>query len=401
MKKKSKDLIIKKPSAMIQTTTNGITVLQRKFINIMIHIAQKTGDKSLYYVDIVDLKKMCKISTVGNDEIISSLKGLQDIKIEYNIFEKDKEKWGRRSLIGDVEIEINKQKNNSFLEFEIPVKMKNKILNPTMYAPLDIYLIAGFKSAYTIILYEFLRDYLTAPKVKYLTITQFRKIMSLSDNKYKEFKYLKRDVLDKAVSEINKKSDLETNYTFAKKGRKYIGIQFFVSKKKMNEYPIEIIPDEIIKILPEKYRTTPILNLISKILRKENVDINMIQSNIKYSIKNAKSNFIAYLKQSLVEDYAQQEREEKEKISALIHKKEIEKLRELRNEEKKKRLGEELYNSLKEEELLKYEEEIKLQFKLQNVPPEFVSKLIIKNGIIEKLLSEKESKQAGNQEDLF
>jgi len=401
MKKKSKDLTIKKPSAMIQTTANGLTVLQRKFINIMIHIAQKTGDKSLYYIDIVDLKKMCRISTVGNDEIISLLKDLQDIKIEYNIFEKDKDKWGRRSLIGDVEIEINKQKNNSFLEFEIPVKMKNKILNPTMYAPLDIYLIAGFKSTYTIILYEFLRDYLTAPKVKYLTIIQFRKIMSLSDDKYKDFKYLKRDVLDKAVSEINRKSDLETNYTLAKKGRKYIGIQFFVSKKEINEYPIEIIPDEIIEVLPEKYQTTPILNLISKILRKEDVDINMIRSNIKYSIRNAKSNFIAYLKQSLDEDYAQQEREEKEKISILMHKKEIEKLKELRNEEEKKRLGEELYNSLKEEELLKYEEEIKLKLNSQKVSPQFINKIIIKSGIIERLLSEKEAKQAGTQEDLF
>jgi len=319
--KKENELIVKKHSAMIQTNVKTLTLTQRKVINYLMFIAQKTGKKELYKTTITNIKDMCKIGKTENIDLKEQLKALVNIKIEFNYLNKEKQEvWQIMSLLASAEI----TPNTGIVEFEFSCKLLDKIFNPSMFAPLNIQLIANLKSSYSIILYEFLRDYIDSPVVPKLTITEFRNLMGIKENEYNRFYDLKNRVLLPSVDEINIKTDINCNYELIKESKnKYSYIKFtakkkdkvafkdvqiieqeniFISNKKETE-----IPEEILKHLKEE-KTEPVLKLIKEHIEKGK-NSEYIISNIKYSLKNNIKNFPVYLKKSLEEDYAQHERE--------------------------------------------------------------------------------------------
>lgn len=319
-------MIIKKHSAMIQTNVKELTLTQRKLINYLILIAQKTGKKELYKTTIANIKESCNIGKTENIDLKEQLKKLSDIKIEFNYVNKDKnEVWQIISLLASAEV----IQNTGLVEFEFSVKLLDKVLNPSIYAPLSISLISGLKSSYSIVLYEFLRDYVGSPFVPKLLIEEFKNLMGIKDIEYSLFNNFKNRVLDIAVKEVNEKTDIRCEYLLIKEhGNRYSHIQFTVTKQdfqlmlgynptiKEDEYePAENkpknLPQEIIAVIPEKYRVRAIIELINKHLYK---GTEYIVSNIKYTTKNAPEKFGAYLNQAFETDYACYDREIEAKI---------------------------------------------------------------------------------------
>jgi plasmid replication initiation protein len=232
-----KELIIKKTSAMIQTNAKGLTLHQRKIINYLIHVVQSNGDQKSYTVYLSELKKACGISTKGNEELKENIKKLTQVNMVFNIFEKDNEEWEINVFLVGANINFSSGK----VVFSFSPFIHKRIIKPLIYSPLNLLTIANFKCIYSIILYEFLRDYLNAHQVPFLTIEQLKSLLNVDKDKYPEFKYFKREVLNKAVKEINKNSDLQCNFKMIKEhGNKYNGIQFKVKKRSEPEQTDEI-----------------------------------------------------------------------------------------------------------------------------------------------------------------
>lgn len=319
-------MMIRKHSAMIQTNVKELTLTQRKLINYLIMIAQKTGKKELYKTTISNIKESCNIGKTENIDLKDQLRKLTDIKIEFNYVNKDKnEVWQIMSLLASAEV----IQNTGIVEFEFSVKLLDKVLNPSIYAPLSVSLISCLKSSYSIVLYEFLRDYVGSPSVPKLLVKEFKSLMGIKEFEYSLFKDFKKRVLDIAVKEVNEKTDINCEYQLLKEhGNLYSHIQFTVIKKdfqlmlgyepiikdeenKQVEIKTNHLPKEIADAIYEKHRTKSIIELITRYLDK---GIEYIVSNIKYSIKNAKDNFPAYLRQALEKDYAGHDREVKSNI---------------------------------------------------------------------------------------
>lgn len=327
-------MMIKKNSALIQVHAKTLSAIQRKIINSLIYTMQNTGLQSSYDITISALKKFCNISMIGNNELKDSFRGLADIKLEFNYLNKDKnEVWEYMSLLSRVKI----VPNEGTIVFELPEFLRDKLINPRLYAPIDIILIAGFKSSYSIVLYELMRDYLTAPSVPTLTIDDLKNLFGIKSNEYKCFNDFKKRVIDVAAKEVNEKTDICCHYDLIKEigiRNKYSHIRFFVSKK-TNKLTYENnedikqdcldlsmdlfesvaesdnkiagqISDDILSAIPETKRTQAILNLVDEHISKGK-DKKYVISNIKYSLKA--NNFPAYLKQALEKDYAGHDRE--------------------------------------------------------------------------------------------
>lgn len=305
----AKNIIIKKPSAMIQTNVKEMSLVQRKVVNVLIHMAQKTGDARWYSMPISDVKRLCGISTVGNEDLKEQIRALTEIRIEYNYLDKDKEStWGVSVLLAGAEMKPNSGK----LEFAFSPFIQRRILDPEIYAPLDVVLISCFRSTYSIVLYEFLRDYLSSPRVPRMTIDQLRALLGVTDDKYNLFKNFRINVIDRAVSEINDKTEIRCSYRLIKTGgNHYTHIDFSVESRPLllAEPEPNPIPAELDEILPEKYRVTAIHEIIAPYCVRGRYDFAYIASNIRYSIKHAKDNFPAYLRGALEKDHAQAERE--------------------------------------------------------------------------------------------
>ena len=92
-------------------------------------------------------------------------------------------------------------------------KAVRKILLENRYVVLDLATINAMKSSYAIALYEFLKNkHINKKNNTYqeinLTIDNFREIMGINKKQYARFNNLKARVIDKAIREINDKSDL-------------------------------------------------------------------------------------------------------------------------------------------------------------------------------------------------
>lgn len=396
--------LIRKPSAMIQTNVKELTLTQRKVINALIHVAQKTGDHKIYSIPLADVRKLCGVSHESNDDVKSQIRALTDIKIEYNYLGKDRGKtWGISVLLAGAEMKPNTGK----VRFAFSPFIQEKILNPEIYAPLDVVLIAGLCSTYTIVLYEFLRDYLDAPKVPVMEIEQFRSLMGIDEGKYKLFKDLRTHVIEKAATEVNEKTDLFCSYELTKEnGNRYTKIQWIVKRKatrQENDVPLledhNYLPGVVLAALPEKHHTEAVFDILRPYC-SDLFDEAFVISNIRYSIKNAKRNFGHYLAKALAEDFAKATREGADQEKKIIDRTAEDRRREREEQETFEREGTRRYEELHVSELERLEAEIKAELRNEGVEDVFMIKGAIKARIVERLMGIKRSKET-KQESLF
>ena len=90
---------------------------------------------------------------------------------------------------------------------------------------------ATLKSAYSVRLYELLVQWKTARKTPVFDIEVFREQLGVNSTDYERVYDFKKNVLDVAVKEINKKTDIQTSYDQVKRGRKIIGFKFVIKEK--------------------------------------------------------------------------------------------------------------------------------------------------------------------------
>ena len=90
---------------------------------------------------------------------------------------------------------------------------------------------ATLKSAYSVRLYELLVQWKTARKTPVFDIEVFREQLGVNSTDYERVYDFKKNVLDVAVKEINKKTDIHTSYDQVKRGRKIIGFKFVIKEK--------------------------------------------------------------------------------------------------------------------------------------------------------------------------
>ena len=120
--------------------------------------------------------------------------------------------------------------------------------------------ISQLTSKYAVRLYEILIAWRTVKKT-YLELADFREKIGLEPNEYTEMNNLKRRVLEPAINQINKHTDLTVKYEQKKRGRTIVGFSFSfkekpslcVPKEKLNVVATEIyLTDKQIKFFANK-----------------------------------------------------------------------------------------------------------------------------------------------------
>ena len=92
--------------------------------------------------------------------------------------------------------------------------------------------VSGFKSKYSIRLYELVLKWLSASKTEKYEIKILREKLGIMENEYKQFADFNKRVLDVAVKEINKLTDIRLSFEMFKTSRSITHIQFKIFKNK-------------------------------------------------------------------------------------------------------------------------------------------------------------------------
>lgn len=220
-----------KHSAAIQMK-NEVNLLQRRTWNALLANAYEDLEKQdSFKISLRDLSDILGFNSKNDEYLKDAFRKLNSTQIEWNILNKDKEQeWGVTTLLAEARL------INGVCHYGYAPSLRKKLYNPTMYAKISLSLQNQFKSKHTLALYEICIDYYIAQQnsgqTPVIPLDQFRKLLGFKPDEYLQFKVLKRDVIKKALKEINSKTDLIVEDIYLKEGRSVVAIKFKITKDK-------------------------------------------------------------------------------------------------------------------------------------------------------------------------
>jgi len=224
--------VVMKSSAVIHSGGEGMTAFGRKVFNVLIYVAyRELLEKEKHTIKLSDLYCLLGHTCNRPDSYIrKTLEHLVNTKLKFNILEKYK-----GPMRGDGHPVSWHLIGNGILQYSFPEPLRIMLADPNMYARIKIYVENIIIGNFSLILYEICSDYYRIKDengmTPVITIENFKDLMNVK-GKYEKFKSLRQWVIDKAMLEINEKSDIFVTMKKIKKGRTVIAVQFIITKNK-------------------------------------------------------------------------------------------------------------------------------------------------------------------------
>jgi hypothetical protein len=305
MLKKSKDqqaLTIKKPNQSITISSGDLTLIQRKAYNALLHNAVKDlkldSTKTKFIIPLNQIKEHAGIEIKDKLYLKDELESL--MKVIVSCVEETTKDWLSFVLVSHAGVE------DDILHYGLADPMRTALIKNDYYTTLDLMIIKTFRSKYAVILYELAMRYNKVEIPEY-SLDKFKKIMGAET--YKNFNLLKTYVIDPAILEIGKKSEIELTYNTRTGGRggKVIAIKFHIHRKEtmvLPEPPEQAkTPEPILPLLDDLLRLSLSLKQAKNIIEKyppEQIKRNIEFTKTKTNIKNQ----AAFLIEAIRNDYA-------------------------------------------------------------------------------------------------
>lgn len=218
-----------KHSAVIQIS-NTINLLQRRAWNVLLANAYNAlPNQDEFNMPLREFEKLINFGSTNIFYLKNTLTELVTTKIEFNLLDKDKEKWAVTTLLSQAVI------SDGYITYAYSPFLKSKLYNPQMYARISLSIQKQFNSKHSLCLYELCIDYFDVSRgygqTPFINIDDFKYLLGLEKDKYELFKILNSRCIKEPIAEINKKSDLTINVEFKKAGKKVVAVKFIIHKK--------------------------------------------------------------------------------------------------------------------------------------------------------------------------
>jgi len=318
--------------------SNNISLLQRKIYNVLLYRAyDRLLENDFHYISLSDLSKIAGYNSKDTAKLKKSFKGLQETTVEWNILEhskignigSDNVIWCSSTLLASTEINTK----NNLCQYEFSRKLAELLYQPEVYARIDLKIQTRFKSNYALALYENCLRFKKVKTTGWISYGDFRKLMGVSESKYKKFNDFNRRVLSVAIYEVNSVSDIKIFVNIRRVSQKVVAIKFGIdtarrSSEKIfsldkNQLKDDAENTELQDIICKDFRTS--LQSASSITQSYEIDyikkkINIVKNMSTYKNGQVRSP-IALLKSALAENYS--ESTNKENISNQAKRKKI------------------------------------------------------------------------------
>jgi plasmid replication initiation protein len=230
---------VKKHVAAIHTS-GELSLLERKMANVLLLNAyDELLTKPTHTLPVKHLCAMLGWDDSNNTERLQeALRKLNSTSIEFNMMEDGKQSWHVMSMLsyGNIEQGICTYRYDEYLA--------KRLYDPEIYAIINIGIQQRFEGSYALTLYENCLRYKSVGTTGWLELDVFKKIMGANYPMYGEFKYLKRNVIDKPIEEINRVSDIQLLAEFKKQGRKVSAVRFMITESPQQALLKPVIEDD-------------------------------------------------------------------------------------------------------------------------------------------------------------
>ncbi|WP_340263542.1 replication initiation protein [Sulfitobacter pontiacus] len=225
LKKPNKDnQILKKHVAAIHIGAK-LSLLQRKLVNALLYNAYDqllTGQE--HHISASVLCEMIGFDSKNIGYLKGALKGLMETVVEFDVLEED----GERSWEAMVLLPYAKIKGGT-CTYRYERALAEKLYHPDVYSKINLSVLREMNSAHALVLYENCYRFEGIGHTAWWDIEVFRKLMAVDTmSSYKPFKALNRNVIQPAMKEVNKLSNIQIEMETRMKGRTVTGLRFIV-----------------------------------------------------------------------------------------------------------------------------------------------------------------------------
>ena len=118
---------------------------------------------------------------------------------------------------------------NGVCTYRIERSLAEKLYHPDVYSKINLSVLREMTSGYALVLYENCFRYVDIGHTAWWDVGVFRKLMAVDMmSSYKPFKALNRNVIQPAIKEVNKLSNIQVEMETRVKGRTVTGLRFLV-----------------------------------------------------------------------------------------------------------------------------------------------------------------------------
>jgi hypothetical protein len=216
-------LEFKKHVAAIHTS-GELTLLERKIVNVLLLNAyDDLLTKRSHSIPVKHMAELLGWDVSHNVERLQdALRRIVRTSIEFNVMEDGHESWEITSLLSHAKI------RNGICTYKYVEELAERLFDPEVYATINIGMQRRFKGGYSLTLYENCFRYKATGSTGLWEIDKFRRIMGATAPMYGEFKRLSHFVINKAVDEINRQSDIHLTPEYQRIGRKVAAVKFLI-----------------------------------------------------------------------------------------------------------------------------------------------------------------------------
>lgn len=216
--------ILKKHVAAIHIGAK-LSLLQRKLVNALLYNAYDqllTGQE--HHISASVLCEMIGFDSKNIGYLKGALKGLMETVVEFDVLEED----GERSWEAMVLLPYAKIKGGT-CTYRYERALAEKLYHPDVYSKINLSVLREMNSAHALVLYENCYRFEGIGHTAWWDIEVFRKLMAVDMMpSYKPFKALNRNVIQPAMKEVNKLSNIQIEMETRMKGRTVTGLRFIV-----------------------------------------------------------------------------------------------------------------------------------------------------------------------------
>jgi hypothetical protein len=220
----------------IRPKRGRLTLLSRRIYNALLYHSQRQGvDEPVYRLALSELIGDARFNSNNTELLKSHLRDMQATTIELSTSSSSLKRWVSSQLLGTVTIEEQGRGRPCMVTWRYPDEIKERLVKPHQYTRVLLEMSSQMRSYSAAVLYEIGARYLSSPgrlSMREDVVWWAAVLTGRSDIKEVDYRFLKRDVISKALSEIDALcEDFGLELIEHKRGRKIEEIQFRVVPK--------------------------------------------------------------------------------------------------------------------------------------------------------------------------
>ena len=230
-----------------------ISLVGRRVFNILLHRSMADGDLDEYHAPLHEIVEDTGTTSNNSTYVKKILRELMSTTVEWQSPSSSEiETWDACNLLSGAGITKDKKSGAVTIRWRFDSHVKEQLLKPERYSRLSLEAITQLSSHAAMALYEICARYVDNPA--HTTARQhwrwWRPVLTgvSTDNTNVEYRFFKRDFINKAIAEINSSTNIEVRgpIEYKEKDNKTISdIQFEVylkpDERKKNTKPLSVV----------------------------------------------------------------------------------------------------------------------------------------------------------------